>query len=297
MDLSNLRAPLETLTERNTENLFTAALAISASPSETPSDKMSLGRAAFWVHLRQDIHIALLLHVPIDTNYPPCLHRDRVLENLDHLTGSAENGANVRPELINCAWANRMALLLVDVITYSFQDRKPGDFQLWMNLRQRLDRWNLAKPSGFRPYYEQPPDPSAGRWFPEIWVSSDCYVLALLYYHTATILLKTYPPCSSTESGTTLENMKGPVVNGFENREEVLIHARALCGIAMTNPNAQALIVVCHMVLISAIFFKEEGERKETIHMIQMAHSATGHPIHAVEQSLRKGWEMGVTGR
>ena len=181
-----------------------------------------------------------------------------------------------------------MAVLLFDVINYCFQ-RGPRAVEDWLSLRRRLDHWKIAKPRHFQPYYERSPDPSDGRYFPDIWISSDCQVLAWLYYHTGTILLKTYPP---NTVAATPENMSHvvPMLDCLESREEVLIHASAICGIASTNPNAQALIVLCHIVTISAIFFTSESEQKETINLIRMAHTVTGHPLHDVEQKLVKSW-------
>ena len=116
-------------------------------------------------------------------------------------------------------------------------------------------------------------------------MSCDCHVLAWLYYHAARILLKTYLPFRG--SG---DDSFGPLIESLENREEVLLHARAICGIAMTNPNAQALIVVCHMVTISAIFFTEETDQRETMNLLRMAHSVTGHPYEDIERKLRTHW-------
>lgn len=273
--------------EKNTEGLFTSALAISANPSEATSEQMDLGRAAFWVHLRQDVHVALLLQVPINTDYPPCLNRQRIMESLDRIT---DGETTVRQDTLDCAWANRMVLLLLDVINYSFQ---PGarSLQDWVGLRGRLDHWSMAKPRNFQSYYERSPDPSDGRVFPDIWILLDCCVLAQMYYHTATILLKTYPPvaAAAAEAGTDVRT-GAPSLRDMECREQVLLHARSICGIAVTNPNAQALIVFCHMATISAIFFTEEAEQNETIALLQMAHSVTGHPLHDVQRKLYRAW-------
>lgn len=264
--------------ERNTENLFTSSLAISASP-----DRLDLSYAAFWVHLRQDIHIALLLQVPISTDYPPSLQREKILQELNSITVEE---TSVRQEVVDCAWANRIAVLLMDIVNFCFRTQ-PRDLERWIELRGRVDHWRMAKPSRFQPYYERAPSPAEGRYFPDIWLATDCYVLAWLYYHMATVLLKIYPP-SPGGSGTRAN--AGPTVDNFESREEVLVHARAICGLVRTNPNAQTLIVLCHMVTISAIFFTEEAEKNETIDLLRMAHAITGHPLRDVEQKLRRSW-------
>ncbi|KAL2825682.1 hypothetical protein BJY01DRAFT_256201 [Aspergillus pseudoustus] len=278
-----------------TETLFTSSLAISVKPQGTLSDKVDLGRAAFWVHLRQDIHVALLLQVPIDVDYPPCIQKDQILAGMDYITTTTQPGSSLGKDTIDCAWANRIAVLLVDVINYCFQDSGSRELESWIHIRGRLDHWSAAKPRRFQPYYERPADPASGRVFPDIWIACDCYVLAWMYYHTAKILLKTFPPNHlealqhhhhSSSSGSS----RVPRIESLEDREEVLIHARAICGIAITNPNAQALIVACHMVTISAIFFDTEAERDATIDLLRLAHTVTGHPLTHIEQKLHTCW-------
>ena len=286
--LRNYEQMMEKLSEKNPENLFTAALAISTNPSEMVSDQVDLGRAAFWVHLRQDIHVAMLLQVPVNTDYPPCLQREKILANLDHITSSQNTG--MRQEAVDCAWANRMASLLLDIINYCFQDSQPRDIEPWVMLRSRLDYWRIAKPTTFDPYYERARNPSQGRVFPEIWISTDCHVLAWLYYHAANILLKTYPPGTVPKPIHESPNTRNPTLNSLETTEAVLLHARAICGIANTNPNAQALIVFCHLVTISAIFFTDPSEQKETLDLLAMAHAVTGHPRQDVDVKLRNYW-------
>ncbi|KAE8136462.1 hypothetical protein BDV38DRAFT_283949 [Aspergillus pseudotamarii] len=285
--LRNYEHMTENLMEKDSASLFTASLAISVNPRDTVTDKMNLGRAAFWVHLRQDIHVALLLQVPINVDYPPCLQRDKILQDVENMT----SGTTLLPDdVIDCAWTNKVALTLVDIINYCFQ-RQPRHVESWINLRGRLDHWIIGKPRRFHPYYERAADLANGRVFPDIWISCDCYVLAWLYYHTASVLLKTFLPCSDALA-TRAQQSKSPILNSIVNREEVLIHARAICGIATTNPNAQALIVVCHMVTVSAVFFTTADERNETIRLIRLAHTLTGHPLRDIEEKLQDAWNQ-----
>lgn len=251
---------------------------------------LNLGRAAFWVHLRQDIHVALLLQIPINMDYPPCLRKDMILEDMQDVMS---HKTSARDDIIDCAWANQLAILLVDIINYSFQ-QGPRELEAWISLRGRLDHWIIAKPRRFHPYYERARDAAKGRIFPEIWITCDCHVLAWLYYHTATILLKAYLPTLESFSSDNRPDTS-PIRGSIENKEEILIHARAICGIAKTNPNAQALIVVCHMVTISAVFFSTAAERKETMKLIKLAHTMTGHPLRDVEEKLEDHWKQQST--
>jgi hypothetical protein len=82
------------------------------------------------------------------------------------------------------------------------------------------------------------------------------------------------------------------MTESLQDREEVLIHARAICGIAITNRNARALIVICHMVTISAIFFSTEAEQNVAIDLIRLAHRVTGQPLGHIEEKLHDCWSQ-----
>lgn len=273
------------LLEKNTDNLFTAAMAISIDPLEDISPDANLGRAAFWVHIRQDIHIALLLQVPVSVDYPPCIQKDKIYSRLYLITSGQ---IAVTREALDCAWANHMASLLIEVINYCFGSN-PRGLETWLSLCHRRDHWLMAKPSSFKPYYERGRALAHGRPFPEIWISSDCQVIAWLYYHTATVLLRTYPPGNRHTNGIV------PLIDGLANREEVLLHARAICGIVTTNPNAQALIVMCHMAVVAARFFTEKVEQDETLNLLRTAHAVTGHPYVDIETRLCEYWGRSAT--
>ncbi|KAL2421476.1 hypothetical protein ABEF95_008815 [Exophiala dermatitidis] len=99
--LRNYEHMTECFSGQDPDTLFTAALAISANPSDMTTQQADVGRAAFWVHLRQDVHVALLLQIPIRTDYPPCLQTEKILADLNAVTGQQ---ASVRQEVLDCAW-------------------------------------------------------------------------------------------------------------------------------------------------------------------------------------------------
>lgn len=254
---------------------------MSANPSEPGSHEADIGRAAFWVHLRQDIHVALLLQVPINTDYPPCLQREKILSNLESIT---DGRISVRGESVDCAWANSMASILVDVINYSFQEEGHGK-QSWITLRGRLDLWSMCIPRSMQPYYEKDRAPAEGRTFPEVWFLCDYHMLAWIYYHTAIVLLKTHHPHAGSDASLSQSSGSAAI------RDEVLQHSRIICGIVSTNPNAQALIVLCHIATVSAVFFTDKSEQSETIKLLDLAHAATGHPLRHIKERLYRQWD------
>ncbi|KAF2094295.1 hypothetical protein NA57DRAFT_60925 [Rhizodiscina lignyota] len=156
---------VDDLREKQAETLFTASLAFTADPSELSTKEEALKCASFWVHLRQDIHVALFLQCPIRTDYSPYLRKDDILLNLENSAGQAA---------LDCAWGNRMVGLLCDVINYCFQ-QGPRTFDTWTELWINVERWSWERPQSFKPFCERERDPSQKRIFPEIWLTSDCH--------------------------------------------------------------------------------------------------------------------------
>ncbi|KIW29810.1 uncharacterized protein PV07_05597 [Cladophialophora immunda] len=271
----------DNLEDSQPDSLFTAALALNTSSDVVPSEEESLMRAAFWVHLRQDIHVALLLKCPIRSDFEPCLRKDEILSSLE----KEVQGQGVSQTAIDCAWGNRMVSLLCDVINYCFQEGE-RTLETWTLLWVDVERWCFEKPPSFKPYCERERDPSRNRVFPEIWLTCDWHVVASLYYHTAKLLLKTHRPYSSWR-------MKASDMTpgyDFDSMDEILLHARAICGIIITNPIAQALIIACHMINVAGAFFTDEQEQHETVRLLEMAQATTGHPSTKAKQKLKEVW-------
>lgn len=134
-------------------------------------------RAAFWVHLRQDIHVALLLQCPIRTDFEPCLRREEIIVSLE----KEANGQRVSQTAIDCAWGNRMVTILCNVINYCFQ-KGERLIEPWTALWVDVERWSFERPSSFNPFCVRERDPSRNRTFPEIWLTSDCHGKLIISY-------------------------------------------------------------------------------------------------------------------
>jgi hypothetical protein len=168
------------LLERAPDTLFASALALSTSPwYPYAGADGSLKRAAFWVHVREDIHVALLLRCPIKIDYT-LFHQN--IEATAELTREdlmqRQAGTNLasssypRP-VIECAWSNQMIGLTCDVINYCFGPREDKTVETWATLLAKAERWNLQKPPTFEPFHEQDPEKEQNQIFPRIWLSCD----------------------------------------------------------------------------------------------------------------------------
>lgn len=77
-----------------------------------------------------------------------------------------------------------------------------------------------------------------------------------------------------------------PIYDALTNQEEVLLHARAICGIVLTNPNAQALIVMCHMATISSIFFTDKSYQAENSESALDGARCDGSPVSRYQKEV-----------
>lgn len=133
-----------------------------------------------------------------------------------------------------------------------------------------------------------------------------------MYYHAAKLLLKTRRPVNRRRYEA--PNMEFEC--DLDPRDEILLHARAICGITTTNPVAQALIIACHLVrannaeplfvspltahdqiIVAGAFFNDKQEQDETFKLLEMAQTMTGHPCTIAKQKLREVWAKSAASR
>ncbi|OAA59048.1 Zn(2)-C6 fungal-type DNA-binding domain protein [Niveomyces insectorum RCEF 264] len=332
------------LRERPPDSLFSSSLALSTAPWLAYRDEEGfLKRAAFWVHVREDIHVALFLRCPIQIDYAlfqqsieavaQVTHGDRLARG--HQPGSTGGAAGAgtgsattatttgtngstaaiptslpprRPQpMVECAWSNQIIAWTCDVINFCFGPRQDEAVGAWAALLAKVERWNLEKPPTFNPFHEQDPRPEENQVFPRIWLSCDWHVMGLLYYHLSLILLKSHRP-GQESSYVTTSNGKVRTDAVFAiarppqtylhvdvsvtdpSQGEIINHTRILCGIVITNPIAQALIVACHMINVAGVFLESAAEQNEVLQLLHMARTATGWPVAEVEKRLREAW-------
>lgn len=175
--------------ERTPESLFSESLALSTKPWNAYSDKASLKRAAFWIHLRQDIHVALMLQSPIHVDHTLYEQTVSVAIQITEEDLAARKVARDRrgsqqhsplvvltedrnDARVDCAWANRLVGLTCRIIIYCYDIREQS-IEKWTSLLVELESWNFGKPATFQPFFEMAPDPEGGRPFPTLHLQND----------------------------------------------------------------------------------------------------------------------------
>ena len=108
-----------------------------------------IGRAAFWVHQRQDVYNAL-----INQRIPKT---DLTRSALDRSTASADE----------YTWAKRATCLNAEVVDFCFGP-DAASIQRFTDVKNKLDAWDRCKPPAFTPVLYRERDPYRGLVFADI---------------------------------------------------------------------------------------------------------------------------------
>ncbi|KAE8144964.1 hypothetical protein BDV25DRAFT_170903 [Aspergillus avenaceus] len=177
--------------------------------------------AAFWVGIRQEFHTSFIRQRAFQFDLSCC---DNTIYRF--LTRSDDP-----------TWANRAILHCADVLTYCFGNKKQP-IEIYQQLWEFSQNWQLLVPSSFHPIYCREADQSKNQVFPEVWYLNDCSVTAIQHWHLARILLHAFDPRVPRVG---LGRKKAVAQRDAEIIQSLFI----LCGIALSNRTAPALITAC----------------------------------------------------
>ena len=168
-----------------------------------------LRQAAFWVGLRQEIHVAFVNQRSIIPALEHC--------NIDRSFEAAADHV----------WACRMVVLCADVLRYCFGD---GDHSTatYISLAESMAQWYNCKPSSFMPVYYK--EAEENNVFPDIWIVGDEILIGWQHYHIARILLSAHNPKMPR-----LGPSRAAALRTMD--EEIKDSVRVLCGISLSNPS------------------------------------------------------------
>ncbi|KAH7161005.1 hypothetical protein EDB81DRAFT_783722 [Dactylonectria macrodidyma] len=290
------------LSEKHPESLFSERLALSTEPWNTYSVNGALKRAAYWIHLRQDIHIALIFECPVRVDnilYDQTVatateitEKDWMNRNISTICRREQQNGSLTPrpveEICNikveCAWANQLVGLTCRIINYCF-DSRSRSVQEWLSLTMALESWNIRKPDAFRPLLEIGPDPANGRPFPAIYLQNDWHVLGLLYYHLAMFMLRSNRP-NRRPMNQDLESIE------YNVKEEMLHHGRTICGIAVSNPTYPSMLIAVSMLIVVGCFFTDEPSQQGVLDLLEKIKTDTGSQTDDIRRRMIHRYEQ-----
>ncbi|POR31152.1 Uncharacterized protein TPAR_08639 [Tolypocladium paradoxum] len=182
----------------------------------------SLWRAAFWLALRQEIHMAFIQTRPVHSNF--------TLENAERLIQPDDNG---------CSFANLLIVQCALCIRYCYG----SDIQsmaAWEGLKEAQDRLWEERPWMFYPMYG---DDSSAEPFPVEQYLNDAVVTGIQHYYLTRILMAAHNP-KAPKLGP------GQAGAARETNREIKRIVRQICGIAESNPRTAPAYV---FVLVSVL--------------------------------------------
>jgi hypothetical protein len=249
---------------------------IYASPAH------SLRHSASLIALRQEIWSVLLYRRPF--RLPLCPNNDYTsLEPADDFV-----------------WVNRIFIWCGDVLRFCFGSENTPDtshrrsssstemtrIERWTALKVFEEIWTARQPACFKPLYYSQPDPSIGRYFPEIWHMNDCQILGSQHIEIGRMLLLVYNPrrqrlgLGSRATNHAIES---------QLRQSIL----RLCGLALSNKKFQGGMVTAALgASMCGEYFHDPGRQAAIVDFMGILEDERAWPTRTVVEALREAWNL-----
>ncbi|RAK84182.1 hypothetical protein BO79DRAFT_203167 [Aspergillus costaricaensis CBS 115574] len=227
--------------------------------------------AAFWVGIRQEFHKAFLEQRVAELDLSCC--DGSVYRQLDSTDDPT--------------WANRVVLHCVDVLRYCYGEEGQIRSQ-YEELCAYNQQWQALTPPTFDPLYCRPPNTVKGEIFPVLWYLDDCIVTGIQHWHLARLLLAVFDP--------TVPRLGPGRKAAIARREsEVKHHVFSLCGIAISNKTAPALVSACMGVSMCGDRMTDRREQEALFDILLKTEQIHGLTTTHAQNSLRAAWEWDTT--
>jgi hypothetical protein len=224
-----------------------------------------LGEATAWLCLREEIYISLTMQKAIRSSLA-------MFQNASWIKGDGD-----------CAWTNRMVLLLAELLSHVFSDGP--DSAMTDQLRGRISDWYLMKPVSFQPIRFLARDPSAGRHLPDIWMLAAIHAVAIQHYHIAQLVLVV---SARTHSSNFVEYLQ----DHQAVKQQVRHHLLMVVGIATSNPRAQNTWFTAHHCLaVWGRCLRKRGDQQACLAFLQEMQDQTGWRMDRLREKLVRQWD------
>lgn len=259
--MEELDVPIMSSTTSSESHLMGTRVFIAAQ--DKLSEFASLRRAAFWVALRQEIHMAFIQTRPVHPNFD--------LESISRLVVPDENG---------CSFANLTILHCAACLRYCY-GAEEHSVNTWEKLRKSQDRWWIERPWFFHPMYI---NEQGNGIFPEVTYLNDAVVTGVLHYYLIQVLLAAHNP-------KTPRLGPGQAIAFRATNEEIKKNVRMVCGVAESNPRTiTSYAYVCLAITMAGDRFTDSQDQEALYNILVKIDTQYAWPTGSTQEYLRGAW-------
>ncbi|KAI0432725.1 hypothetical protein F5Y09DRAFT_301239 [Xylaria sp. FL1042] len=222
-----------------------------------------LGRAIFWLALRQEIWVALIQSRSV--------HPDLLVEDIVSPEG---------PPQCDCDYANRVIVQTALCLQYCFGD-KDQQFSTWGELNDSLDRWYAERPWQF---YPMSPEEDEEQFLPERRYLTDAVVTGSQHYFLARLILEAHNP-------TTLKLGPARKMHLKNVDQEIRRIVRIICGIAKSNPHTPPAYVPASVsIMLAGDRFTNRHEQNILFEILVKTGQELFWPTCSAQEDMKLVW-------
>ncbi|KAJ5924993.1 hypothetical protein N7454_007632, partial [Penicillium verhagenii] len=227
-----------------------------------------LAEAVSWQFLRQAIYSSVVQHQPLQLN----------LHNYECSTmfQRKDDTAIASMIIFHCA---HIIQLCRD------KPRLPVDEATWCRISDSVDEWYRSKPLTWQPLRYQPPDATANRPFPEIWMMSGPAMVGMQYYHTARIFMTLSDPSLQPVSDYEL-------ACGRRMAERTIAtHILTVVGLSLSNESVEnGFFMACHLLHCFGYCLRHPAEQQGSLDFLNQVEKVLGWRTAWIKEQLERQW-------
>ncbi|KAF2995475.1 hypothetical protein E8E14_003132 [Neopestalotiopsis sp. 37M] len=190
-------------------------------------------------------------------------------------------------------WTNRILVWCIYVLKICFLDdddvaADPKDAasrsQQLSALRAFEQEWDTIKPTIFDPIYHRPRDVSAGRYFPQSWMTDPCQVVALQHIELGRIVLASHD---------LVARRIGIGASAAQRTQESIFRdsTRTICGLALSNSISQpALVTAGPAITLCGEYFVDRREQDALLDILRTLRREHAWPTRDLAAQLIRAW-------
>ncbi|KAM7212094.1 hypothetical protein V8F06_012523, partial [Rhypophila decipiens] len=241
----------------NLDGNFLLGLQLCVQHQKTMLRQKSLGAAAFWVGLRQEIYNAVATQSQVKM-----LQMDVLPDIIDREVSAADD----------YVWANRAVVHCAEVLNYCFGPNTEQRRERWEELMAWNRSWSVGTADTYVPIYRETNEVP----FPEIWYNQSCHVIGTQHHLLAELFLTYHHPDL-------------PVVGPAAElaKESIKSLVREICGIGLGNSwTPPSMFTACMAIHVFGQLFPDRRDQEQMMAILRRTEHEHGRPTAKVQAEM-----------